>query len=265
MIIIDKKKISYKDVIYYIDIKKGDILCVSSDITKLLIKCRENKEIFDPNLFIDKIIKKVGPKGTILFPTFNWDFCKGKKFDYYKTPSQTGSLSSAALKRKDFKRTKHPVYSFAVWGRDQKYLCNLNNISAYGNDSPFSYLYSKSGKYFFIGFDYRDRKGFTVLHHFEERIGVNHRFFKNFKSLYIDEKKKEKEIACKIFVRDLKKNFYTAIKSSMDKKLIKNNGYQKYLINDVKFSLVDIGIAGKIIIKDLKTLGGLIYLKKTKN
>ena len=51
----------------------------------------------------------------------------------------------------------------------------------------------------------------------------------------------------------------------MDKKLIKNNGYQKYLINDVKFSLVDIGIAGKIIMEDLKTFGGLIYLKKIKN
>ena len=261
-----KKENKYDEIIEKIsELKKDDIVCITSDIISLVLNFRKQKEIFDPNKLVDAIIKKIGSNGTLLIPSFNWDFCKGKKFDYYKTPSQTGSLSSAALKRKDFKRTKHPVYSFAVWGRDQKYLCNLNNISAYGNDSPFSYLYSKSGKYFFIGFDYRDRKGFTVLHHFEERIGVNHRFFKNFKSLYIDEKKKEKEIACKIFVRDLKKNFYTAIKSSMDKKLIKNNGYQKYLINDVKFSLVDIGIAGKIIIKDLKTLGGLIYLKKTKN
>ena len=157
------------------------------------------------------------------------------------------------------------MYSFAVWGRDQKCLCNLNNISAYGNNSPFSYLYSKSGKYFFIGFDYRDRKGFTILHHFEERVGVNYRFFKSFKSLYLGKNKKEKEMSCKIYVRNLKKNFYTAIKSSMDKILTKNKGYKKYLINDITFSIVDVGIAGKIIIKDLKYSGGLLYLKKMKN
>ena len=117
-----KKLNNFKDIISYIDIQKGDILCISSDITKLLAKCRENKEVFNPNLFIDIIKEKIGSKGTILFPTFNWDFCKGKKFDYYKTPSQVGALGNVALKRKDFRRTRHPVYSFAVSGYDQKYL-----------------------------------------------------------------------------------------------------------------------------------------------
>ena len=31
--------IKFKDMIFYIDIQKGDILCISFDITKLLVKC----------------------------------------------------------------------------------------------------------------------------------------------------------------------------------------------------------------------------------
>ena len=54
-------------------------------------------------------------KRNILFPTFNWDFCKGKSFNYNNTRSMTGSLSNVALKRPDFKRSKNPIYSFAVW------------------------------------------------------------------------------------------------------------------------------------------------------
>ena len=255
-----KKLNNFKDIISYIDIQKGDILCISSDITKLLAKCRENKEVFNPNLFIDIIKEKIGSKGTILFPTFNWDFCKGKKFDYYKTPSQVGALGNVALKRKDFRRTRHPVYSFAVSGYDQKYLCNLKNVSAWGTKSPFSYLYLKGAKYFFIGIDYK--KGFSIDHYFEERVGVDYRFFKNFTGLYSDENGKEKRVTFKMYVRKLEKNVYTAIHPLMDKEMIKKGAYKKYFINNIHFSLIDINIAGKIMLKDLKSGGGLIYPKK---
>ena len=68
-----------------------------------------------PHYDLDAIIEKVGPEGTILIPCFNWDFCKGKKFNYLETPPQIGSLPKIAFKREDFKRTKHPIYSFLVW------------------------------------------------------------------------------------------------------------------------------------------------------
>ena len=107
-----KTKKNYFELFQDIDISEGDIVYVASDILKLSIFYKQNKILFDPNIFIDTLIKIVGDKGTLLFPTFNWDFCKGKIFDYKKTPSNCGSLSNIALQRSDFKRTKHPIHSF---------------------------------------------------------------------------------------------------------------------------------------------------------
>ena len=108
--------ISYYKIIDELkEICRGDIVYVVSDILALSVKARENKERMDLNRFIDSIIDKVGKEGTILIPTFNWDFCKGETFDIRKTVSRTGALGNAALKRPDFKRSKHPLYSFMIW------------------------------------------------------------------------------------------------------------------------------------------------------
>ena len=119
-----------------------------------------------------------------MLPAFNWDFCKGKDFDYHKTKSRTGSLSNIALKRKDFARTKNPIYSFAVTGKNTDYICNLNHKSCFGLDSPFGYLIQNHGKNLFIGMDYKD--GFAFDHVAEEAVGVNYRYFKNFSGFYSD-------------------------------------------------------------------------------
>lgn len=96
-------------------IQKGDVVYVVSDILELAKNARENGERFDRDVFLDSLKEAVGENGTLLIPTFNWDFCRGIPFDYVKTPGKTGALGNAALKRSDFKRTRHPIYSFAVW------------------------------------------------------------------------------------------------------------------------------------------------------
>ena len=120
---------------------------------KILINNLDNPVFrqFDPNKIIDALIEKVSPDGTLMFPTFNWDFCEGKGFDYNSTLSKTGSLSSMVLKRKDFQRTKNPIYSFAVTGKDKDLICNLKHHSCFGLDSPFGYLIKNHGKNLFIG------------------------------------------------------------------------------------------------------------------
>ena len=57
-----------------------------------------------------------------------------------------GSMGSFALKRKDFRRTKNPIYSFAVTGKDKDYLCNLNHNNCFDFDSPFGYLIKNHAK-----------------------------------------------------------------------------------------------------------------------
>ena len=70
----------YKDILSKIyNLKKNDIVNITSNILPLLINFNKSKKEFNPNKFIDAIKEKVGHKGTVLFPAFNWDFCKKKK------------------------------------------------------------------------------------------------------------------------------------------------------------------------------------------
>ena len=149
-------------------LRSGDKIIVTSDALKLLIYLKKNKIKYTLNNLIDDLIKIVGKKGNILFPTFNWDFCKGKSFNYNNTRSMTGSLSNVALKRPDFKRSKNPIYSFAVWGNNQFKICNLNHQSCFGLSSPFGYLIKNNAKNLCIGMNYRD--GFTFVHVAEEKM-----------------------------------------------------------------------------------------------
>ena len=92
-----------------INIIPGDKILVHSNILKILIKFKKKNKKFNANLIIDSIINKVGPNGTIIFATYNWNFCKGIAFDYNKSQSMAGSMGNFALKRKDFRRTKNPI------------------------------------------------------------------------------------------------------------------------------------------------------------
>ena len=143
--------ISYQMIPSVIGIEKGDVVLLTSDITDLFLQCQEHGERFDPNVLLDRFQEAIGEVGTLLVPTYNWGFCQGKTFDYRKTPSKTGAIGNAALRRKDFRRTKHPIYSFAVWGKDTEYLCALDNVESFGADSPFAYLEKVNGKNVFIG------------------------------------------------------------------------------------------------------------------
>lgn len=186
--------VPYEKILGCIDrIEQGDIVYVISDILQLVKASREHGEQFDRDIFIDTLIDKVGKDGTILIPAFHWGFCKGKAFDYFNTPSETGALGNAALKRKDFKRTKHPIYSFAVWGKDKEKLFDMDPKSSWGKGTVFEYLVENRAKSFVIGLP--TIAGNTIFHHAEQMAGVPFRFHKDFTADYIDwDGKRQKKI-----------------------------------------------------------------------
>jgi aminoglycoside 3-N-acetyltransferase len=255
-----EKNMDLENIFSKININSGDKILVSSDIVTLLVKLKKQNKNFDANLIIDLLINKVGPNGTLMFPAFNWDFCTGKDFDYHKTPSRTGALSNVALKREDFQRTKNPIYSFAVTGKDKDYICNLDHGSCFGLNSPFGYLIKNHGKNLFIGIDYKE--GFTFDHVAEETVGVDYRYFKNFSGLYIDKFKNKTRVNYRMYVRNLSLNVVTAIDKKLDEVLTKNNAYEKENSNGIRFTLIDLYKAYELMIHDLKSRDGLIYAKK---
>ena len=166
--------ISYKKIPSVLKIEKGDVILLTSDITDLFLQCQENGEIMDVNILLDNFQEAIGEEGTLLVPTYNWGFCQGKDFDYKKTPSKTGAIGNAALRRKDFTRTKHPIYSFAVWGKDAVKLAAMDNIESFGPDSPFAYLEQVNAKNVFIGASLRN--SFTYIRYIEQKLGAKYRY-----------------------------------------------------------------------------------------
>jgi len=238
----------FSNAILELNIKKGDILLVSSDILNLLINLKKHEGIIDPNYIIDNLQRIVGFEGTLLFPTYNWDFCRGFAFDYHKTPSMTGSLSSTALKRKDFRRTKHPIYSFAVWGKYQDLLYSMDNTDSFGIDSPFDFLYKKHGKNLIIDVDYQSC--FTYAHYVEERVGVVYRYIKHFSAGYIDEQSKREERQFSMYVRNLEME--TEHNSNPIGEILENKGIAiKKQINNIPFIVVDLYHAFDVIKEDI--------------
>ncbi len=240
-----------------LDIKKNDKILVSSDILPFLVNSNISpKEL--ANQIIDELINIVGKKGTILFPTYNWDFCKGKVFDYNKTTSSSGALGNVALRRAEFSRTINPIYSFAVYGKDKSKICSLSHKSCFNLDSPFGYLIKEYGKNIFLNLDYK--AGFTFCHVAEEEVNVEYRFHKKFKSHYINKNGIKRLKEFKMFVRDPKSGVkMTMIHKNFDNILIKNKALRKYKIDDFKIDLVDINAAYKLMITDLKKDKKIIY------
>lgn len=230
-------------------IKKGDTLFVSSDVTMLLYKFHKNKEMLNLNDFIDFLQSLVGKNGNIIFPTYNWDFCSGKSFDYHKTPSMTGSLTNIALKRKDFKRTKHPIYSFAVWGKDKDYLTSLDYVDSFGGESIFAWFEMVKAKNIFINVPYVNSA--TFIHHIEQKNSVNYRYIKDFTANYIDKNGNNSQKTYSMFVRYLDKNVETLIEP-MHEIFVKHKAVTESKFYDSTFRILDMPKAYKLVEEDIK-------------
>ena len=155
----------------------GDILLLHSNITRWAISLIKNGMNKPLEIILNSIIDYLGEKGTLILPTFNFDFCKNGNFDYIKTPSEMGSLTQEALNNKNFKRTKHPIYSFAVSGFHQESFYNLLNKGGTSKNSPFSIIHEYEGKIGLI--DLHDQDAMTFYHYVEDYMSVPYRYHKN--------------------------------------------------------------------------------------
>ncbi len=216
-------------------IKKGSAVLVTTDVTALAYTCRKNGERFDPDIFINSLQKAVGEDGTLLIPCFNWDFCKTGVFDIKNTKSKTGILGDYALEREDFKRTKHPLYSFAVWGKDAQMLYEANVRTSFGADSPFAYLYSVKAQSLTVGIS--PTIAGTFVHYVEQCLNSPLRYEKEFSGVIIDEKGEEKPITASMYVRNL--DYDLIFTSRLDDILKSLNICQTEMINNVPFHTME--------------------------
>ena len=242
--------VKLKDIPKNLGIKKGDKVFVSSAIRDVVHMCKEHGDDYDLNVLIDAFIEAVGEDGTVMFPTYNWDWCKGDAFDYSSTPSKVGALSQVALDRDDFKRTKHPIYSFAVWGKDQEYLCSLENSSAFGPDSPFKFF--RENDVINVVINCKFANSFTFVHYVEEELldKVKYRYLKDFEADYTDEsghtEKRKYQMCVRSYAYDV-----TELVDPYEEAWIAAGAQENKYINDIKYAVINLSKTYPIIKKDI--------------
>ena len=79
-------------------IKKGDTIYITGNLFFLGLYNHQKDILSD---FFETLSDKIGPSGTIAFPTHSWSLVNSKKvFSIKKTPSETGVLTEYLRKKK---------------------------------------------------------------------------------------------------------------------------------------------------------------------
>jgi aminoglycoside 3-N-acetyltransferase len=133
---------------------------------------------------IDALRALVGPQGTVLFPTFNFQsWTETHYFDILETPSKMGMITELARLRPDARRTPHPIYSFAALGRRAAEFAACEDVEAYGPNSVFALFHKTNGTIISIGLDFNST--FSMHHYIEYNVGCDYRRIKEFSGIYV--------------------------------------------------------------------------------
>ncbi|MBN1475425.1 AAC(3) family N-acetyltransferase [Candidatus Sumerlaeota bacterium] len=115
---------------------------------------------------IDALMSALGPRGTLIMPTFTYSLVhwSSTPFDPSQSPSQTGQITDSFWRRSDVRRTHHPTHSCGVWGLHADEVAE-GHRDAVGEESPLGWLLRRGGLTVQIGTDHVTN---TALHLCEE-------------------------------------------------------------------------------------------------
>ncbi len=162
-----------------------------------------------PQTVIHALETALDPEGTLIMPTFNFDFNKGQPWDVRSTPSKMGVLTELVRLDPRAKRVFHPFYSFAILGKHAEMLGSLRYKSSYERNSVFGKLRDLDGKIMVIGLSYTN--SMTFFHHIEQMEGVDYRFLKQFTGQVTDWDGTTRTDTFEMLVRDIDKGVITEV------------------------------------------------------
>jgi len=188
---------------------KGDSVLIHTSLKRTLTRYSDLGYTITPEDVLDSFLDALGGTGTLLLPLFNFEFPNGVTFDIRHTPSQMGALTEAGRLHNDAVRTGHPIYSFAVIGKNSHLYKDVDNFSGYGPNSPFMMLRELDAKIAVL--DLMDQNSMTFYHHIEEMNKVPYRYHKEFTGQYIDWEGNETTRTYGLFVREIEKGVLTHV------------------------------------------------------
>ena len=192
MMLTSTKK-QFADTLTDIGLKKGDCLFIHSAIQYLGVP------EFGIGQYLEVVTQIIGDQGTIVVPTFTFDFARTKRFDPLVTPSSgMGILSEYVRQQPGAKRTLHPMQSIAAIGKDASGIGSMDTKGAFDDGSAFDFIQKKNYKVLLLG---ADIQAVSLVHFCEQRVNVPYRYWKDFPGM-IKARGQWVEKVYRMFVRD---------------------------------------------------------------
>jgi len=176
------------------------------------------------------------PTGTIVVPTFNFDFSISAEFSTQNTPSKGMGVFSELIRRlPNSSRTSHPLQSIAAVGYHANDLSIRDTPCAFDEGSAFEHMLDLDFNCLLLG---ANINACSIIHFSEQRANVPYRYWKNFSGL-VD----GKYATYRMFVRDLELN------PLLDLNLVKARLVDQKLWNEVHLNY---GTLSKFKLKDFR-------------
>lgn len=222
-----------------LDIQAGDNLLIHSAIQFLGYPVGGLKTIYET------IISQITPRGTLVVPTFNFEFARGVEYHPSITPSvNMGVISEFIRQLPEAHRSSHPLQSIAAVGKYAMYLTQNDSPGAFDNGSAFERMLRLDFKCLLLG---ATINACSIIHYSEQNLEVPYRFWKNF-SGKIDGKDK----TYRMFARNLDLDPQLDL-SLIQKILIERELWSEVEVNYGKlavFSLSDFKLIADSLLKE---------------
>jgi len=209
-----------------------------------------------PQTVIDALLDVLTPDGTLIMPTFNFNFNKGEPWDVLKTPSHMGAITELARTNPASRRVFHPFYSFAILGKLKDELTRVRYKDSYGVDSIFMQLRKLDAKIMIIGLSYTH--SMTFFHHVEQMEGVDYRFIKEFTGEVTDETGRTYTDTFTMLVRNIDKGVLTEV-DPMGAVLEKRGVVTIRRIGDADVKLMNANDVYRVTAEEMKKDPTLMY------
>lgn len=184
------KKKELKQQFQKLGITRGDHLLVHSSFSAL------GKIEGGPKTVIQVLKEIIGNEGTLVLPSFNWDYFKAseKIIDLANTPSKMGVISEIFRTMEGVRRTRNLFHPLCVYGHFQKALLKCDAYDTWGEKSPYGFMYHNRFKILLMGVDLNRC---SVMHYCEQKAGVWYRKPIIYDGYTVDENGEKKSCRCR--------------------------------------------------------------------
>lgn len=153
----------------------SDVVALHTDLLRIGFFDEKHSSRQQKAAYLSRI-NDVSQDRTLLFPTFNYDFCRTGVYTPVSDPCQVGTLNEYVRKLYPDQRTLTPVFNFCI--------CNNSSMSLEPVDNPFSAastfgeLARRGATIVFFGAVLPNAN--TFIHHVEEVMNIGYRYIKPF-------------------------------------------------------------------------------------